>query len=128
VRQSCFPLASSLYPGRFSGEIRPFLSVLAADGASLPFSTFLDNTPGAGSFATAVTSNGSAVVWVATSTNDPSLATPGSLQPTLNGAWDALVQAIDLTGVVPLNDPPEISFSPSTIDGHSRPRDGAIFP
>ncbi|MGH9139590.1 MAG: hypothetical protein ACRD2I_00460, partial [Vicinamibacterales bacterium] len=127
--QSCFPLENSLYAPRFGGQIRPFLSVLSADGASLPFSTFLDDTAGADSFATAVTSSGSSTVWVATSTNDPALATPGSMQPTLNGQWDALVQAIDITGVVPFNDPPEISFSPSTIDvSLTTPTTGAIFP
>ncbi|HET9832704.1 MAG TPA: hypothetical protein VFP91_13365, partial [Vicinamibacterales bacterium] len=125
----CFPAINSLYPAHSQSRSRPFLSVVSADGVSMPFSTFLDNTPGADSFATAVASNGSSVIWVATSTNDPTLATPGSLQPTINGDWDALVQAIDVTGVVPFNDPPEINFSPSTIDvSLTTPATGAIFP
>jgi len=112
----CFPLVNSLYPARLGDQLRPFLSVFSADGSALPFSTFLDSTPGSGGFPAAVASNGSSAVYVGTTTNDPSLGTAGSLQPSIGGSYDALVQAIDATGVVPANDPPEIAFTPSTID------------
>lgn len=125
----CFPSVNALYPPRLGNETRPFLSVFSADGATLPFSTFLDNTQGSDNFPQSVATNGSPIVYVGMVTNDASLGTPGVLQPSIDGEHDTLVQAIDVTGVVPANNPPEITFTPSTLDVTvMTPTTGAFVP
>ena len=78
---NCFRLVGSLYPPRFQIEQRPFLSVFSADGAAMPFSSFLDATAGSNSFVTNVAANGSPIVYAAMTTEDGALGTPGALQP-----------------------------------------------
>lgn len=125
----CFPLVQPLHPPRLVSETRPFLSVLAGDGRTLPFSTFLDSSAGSDSFAADVATNGTATVYVALTTNDATLGTPAALQPTKNGGYDAMLQAIDVTGLVPANDPPTIVFTPPAIDVTVlSPGIGAIVP
>ena len=57
---------------------RPFLSVFSADGAAMPFSSFLDATAGSNSFVTTVAANGSPIVYAAMTTDDGALGTPGA--------------------------------------------------
>ena len=82
-------------------EQRPFLSVFSADGAALPFSSFLDATAGTNSFVTSVAANGSPIVYAAMDDRRWRAGTPGALQPSIGGGADALVQAIDLSAFAP---------------------------
>ena len=125
----CFRLVNSLYPSRFAFESRPFMSVLSADGAALRFSTFLDATAGSNSFVTSVAANGSPIVYAAMTTEDGALGTPGALQPSNNGGADALVQAIDLTGIAGVTDPPLIAFTPAVVNvAATDPVSGTVVP
>ena len=126
---NCFPLVNSLYPRRVQNNPNPALSVFSADGSTLLFSSILDQTTNAESWVHTLAANGSPVIYAAMATNDASLATAGALQPSVIGSHDALVQAIDLTEIVANGDPPEITFTPSTIDVTLlSPTTGAILP
>ena len=124
-----FPLVNPLYPRRTQSQPIPFLSVLSADGATLPFSTFLDRTFGAESWVSALAANGSPTIYAGVSTNDETLATPGSMQPSPTGGTDALVQAIDVSDLLADNAPPAITFAPAAIGATIiTPTTGAIVP
>lgn len=125
---ACFPLVQSIYPAQLTSNSRPFLSVFSADGASLPFSTFLDSSAGTDSFISAVAANGSTTLYTAMTTNDPSLATPGALQSSPTGEHDALVQAIDVADLLSPNDAPAITLTPSTLDVPLDTPSGATVP
>jgi hypothetical protein len=125
---NCFPFVHPLYPAPDTLS-HPFLAVFSADGSLVLFSTFLDQTAGADGFAANVASNGSSTLYIAMTTNDGRLGTPGASQPTLGGGLDALVQAIDVSSLVPRNNPPQITFTPSTIDvSVASPNTGGFIP
>ena len=126
-RSTCFPLANPLFPARGVDRLRPFLSVFAADGSSLPFSTYLESGA-VQSWAATLATNGSATVFTALATSDPSLATPGTVQPSPGGSEDALVQAIDLSDIFWVGESPRITLTPSTIEVSAIEPQGGPFP
>src|SRR5262249_27925424 len=94
------------YPANFptadqGSNIRPFLSVFAADGSSVLFSTYLNSYQFAGLFGRPeLSANGSSRVFVATSTNESGLAIGNVFQPNnKQSSFDLLLRAIDISNL-----------------------------
>ena len=69
----------------------------------------LDATAGSNGFVTSMAANGWPIVYVAMTTEDGALGTPGALQSSISGGADAMIQAIDLSGLTAVSDPPRWS-------------------
>jgi len=95
-----FPVINSFYPWHTVSEARPFLSVFSANASSLSISTFLNSATGSQSTAPLLASNGSQYLYLATSTNEGSLATTGAFQQNQSGKFDVLVRKIDMADVL----------------------------
>ena len=90
-----FPVAGGPLQATNAGGNDVFVTAVAADIKSLPFSTYLG---GSGhDVAAAVTASGSVVVLVGGTSSSNYDVTAGVVQPTYAGGWDGIVSAINFT-------------------------------
>jgi len=111
VQESLIP-GDPIHPGLLRGQMRPFLRTYSPDLTQATFSTYLDATQ-KGTYVNALASNGSQFLYVAVSTKDGTLGTPGALQPAGLGDDNLLLRAIDATSTLTANSPLRISSKPS---------------
>jgi probable HAF family extracellular repeat protein len=109
-----FLLVNPIYPAQFTSENRPFLRTYTPDLSQITFSTYLDNVPG-NTFAAALAANGTQSLYVAVDTSDGTLGTQGAFHPSGLGGYDVLLRGLDVSAIVPADQPPVISFTPSTV-------------
>ncbi len=111
---SGFLLLNPIYPAQFSAQSRPFLRTYTPDLSQATFSTFLDKVPG-NAFAAALAANGTQSLYLAVDTSDGTLGTQGAFHASGLGGGDVLLRGIDVSSVVPGNEPPVISFTPANL-------------
>ncbi|HZP07028.1 MAG TPA: choice-of-anchor D domain-containing protein [Terracidiphilus sp.] len=109
-----FLLINPIYPAQSTSYTRPFLRTYTPDLLQATFSTFLDKVPG-NTFVAAVAANGTQSLYVAVDTNDGSLGTQGAFHSNGLGGYDVLLRALDVSSVVPADQPPAISFTPANL-------------
>jgi hypothetical protein len=123
-----FPLNNSFYGYTgASGASRSYVTTFSADGSRLLFSSFLDpgSNPGTGfSLGPKLATDGSQFLYVSTITNESGQGTAGAFQSTYAGGTQFLLRKIDLTDVLPLNNPPQVTLSPSVSVAATSPAGG----
>lgn len=123
-----FFLVNPIYPALLTGEIRPFLRTYTPDLSQITFSTYLDNVPG-NTFAAALAANGTQSLYVAVATSDGTLGTQGAFHSSGLGGSDVLLRGLDVTSLVPADQPPVISFTPANLSlSIIVPDQPAVFP
>lgn len=110
-----FPLVNSFYPSNPQFQNRPYVSVLSADGTALPFSSFMDDGNGTFAVRPLLASNNSPNLYAAQITDEDGLGTPGATQPNTGGGADLLIRKLDMTSVLPPNNPPTVSLTDVTV-------------
>ena len=109
-----FSLANPIYPAQLTSENRPFLRTYTPDLTQITFSTFIDNVPGV-TFPAVLAANGTQSLYVAVDTSDGTLGTQGAFHSSGLGGYDVLLRGLDVSALVPANQPPVISFTPSNL-------------
>lgn len=125
-----FPLNNSFYGYAATSSVtRSYVTTFSADGSQLLFSSFLDpgTNPGTGfSIVPALATDGSQFLYVSTITNESGQGTAGAFQSTYAGGSQFLVRKIDMTDLLPLNNAPQVTLSPSVSVAATSPS-GALF-
>ncbi len=109
-----FLLVNPIYPAQLTSENRPFLRTYTPDLSQITFSTYLDNVPG-NTFAAALAANGTQSLYLAVDTSDGTLGTQGAFHLSGQGGSDVLLRGIDVSAVVPADQPPVITFTPANL-------------
>ncbi len=109
-----FSLVNPIYPAQLTSENRPFLRTYTPDLTQITFSTFIDNVPGV-TFPAVLAANGTQSLYVAVDTSDGTLGTQGAFHSSGLGGYDVLLRGLDVSALVPANQPPVISFTPSNL-------------
>ncbi len=93
---SNFPVSSGAFQGNYSGAIDAFLTKLAANGASVVYSTFLGGN--GFDWASAVVVDAARFAHVAGYTASPSFVSVGALQAGFKGLYDAFIAKFNQAG------------------------------
>ena len=107
-------LVNPIYPAQQTSQDRPFLRTYTPDLSQVTFSTFLDPHVG-NTFVAGLATNGTQSLYLAVDTNDGTLGTPGAFHSSGPGGYDVLLRGLDVSAIVPADQPPVISFTPANL-------------